>query len=149
MASYIGIDYGSKYIGLSWGTQELGVAVPLPAIVHWHSLDQVMLHLSKIKQEKTCDAFVVGLPVHMNGTAGQRVDEVKLFVQHLQKNFNLPVHWVDERLSTYAAEHMFGLKPLNVKKAKQKKRSGVIDSRAASIILQDFLNANANNTVIE
>ena len=142
MTAYIGIDYGSKYIGLSWAIQELGVAVPLPAIVRWRSLDQVMHQLHQIKNEKTCDAFVLGLPVHMNGHKGKRVEEVKRFAELLQQTFHLPIYWMDERLTTYAAQIMFDIKPVNAKHAKQKKHSGIVDSRAASIILQDFLNSN-------
>ncbi|MDR0755718.1 MAG: Holliday junction resolvase RuvX [Puniceicoccales bacterium] len=141
MTDFIGIDYGSKRIGLSWGTLDLGVAVPIQAITNYASLDQVLVQIRRIVDEKGCDAFVMGLPLHMNGQAGRRVKEVERFSVLLRQHFSLPIHFVDERLSTYAAQCLVGSKKVSIKKEKQQKRSGVVDSRAASIILQDFLDS--------
>ncbi|MDR1254479.1 MAG: Holliday junction resolvase RuvX [Puniceicoccales bacterium] len=141
MTAFVGIDYGSKRIGLSWGTSDLGVAVPLQAIRNCVSLNQILAQLRRVVDEKGCDAFVVGLPLHMNGQAGMRVKKVERFSVLLRQHFNLPIHFVDERLSTYAAQCLVGLKKISIKKEKQQKCSGVVDSRAASIILQDFLDS--------
>ncbi|MDR2768940.1 MAG: Holliday junction resolvase RuvX [Puniceicoccales bacterium] len=143
MTAFIGIDYGSKRIGLSWGTLDLGVAVPLKAITDYVSLNQVLTQLRRIMDEKGCDAFVIGLPLHMNGQAGTRVKTVERFSVLLHRHFNLPIHFVDERLSTYTAKGLVGLKKVSIKKEKQQKRLGIVDSRAASIILQDFLDLNS------
>jgi putative Holliday junction resolvase len=71
----------------------------------------------------------------MDGTAGFKAKEVDAFAERLRAEFKLPVHLVDERLTSYEAESTI---------AKSKRRSvrasGVIDSRAATLILQDFLN---------
>ncbi|MDR0647116.1 MAG: Holliday junction resolvase RuvX [Puniceicoccales bacterium] len=141
MIAFIGIDYGSKCIGLSWGTLDLGVAVPLQAITDYASLGQVFEQLRRIMDEKGCDAFVIGLPLHMNGQAGMRVREVERFSVLLRQHFSLPIYFVDERLSTYTAQCLVGLKKVSIKKEKRQKRSGIVDSRAASIILQDFLDS--------
>jgi putative Holliday junction resolvase len=143
MIAFIGIDYGSKRIGLSWGTLDLGMAVPIQAITNYASLSQVLTQLRRVMDEKGCDAFVVGLPLHMNGQAGTRVKEVEQFSVLLHQHFNLPIHFVDERLSTYTAKCLVGLKKVSIKKEKQQKRLGVVDSRAASIILQDFLDSKS------
>ena len=142
MNSFIGIDFGSKYIGLSWGCKDLQLAVPLDAIKQYTSLESVWVHLRALVREKSADAFVVGLPLNMDGSEGKRVQEVRQFVAKLQREIDLPVHFVDERLSTEAAQHLIGLKPGSIKQQKQKKRSGVIDSRAATLLLQDFLDSN-------
>ncbi|MDR2396718.1 MAG: Holliday junction resolvase RuvX [Puniceicoccales bacterium] len=143
MSTFIGIDYGSKRIGLSWGTLDLGVAVPIQAITDYTSLSQVLAQLRRVMDEKGCDAFVIGLPLHMNGQAGTRVKEVEQFSVLLRQHFSLPIHFVDERLSTYTAKCLVGLKKVSIKKEKQQKRSGIVDSRAASIILQDFLDSKS------
>jgi putative Holliday junction resolvase len=71
----------------------------------------------------------------MDDTVGFKAREAEAFAAQLQKNFGLPVHLVDERLTSYEAEQTI---------PKQKRRAvratGLIDSRAACLILQDFLN---------
>ena len=136
---YIGIDFGSKCIGLSWGNDELAMAVPIPAILHFQNFDQVLKKLEDICVEKGCQAFVVGLPLHMNGTEGIRVKEVRCFADQLTKYFNKPVYFQDERLSTQAAQYLSGYQAQSLEKAKKQKQRGIIDSQAATIILQDFL----------
>ena len=130
---FLGIDYGARRIGLSYG-DELGVATPLPALTEadeakrWTGLGAV------IKQRRATD-LVIGLPLNMDDSAGFKAKEVEKFAARLRAEFGLPVHLVDERLTSYEAESTI---------AKSKRRdvraSGVIDSRAATLILQDFLN---------
>jgi putative holliday junction resolvase len=73
--------------------------------------------------------------LNMDHTVGFKAKEVDAFAARLRAETNLPVHLVDERLTSYEAESTI---------AKSKRRdiraSGVIDSRAATIILQDYLN---------
>jgi putative holliday junction resolvase len=130
---FLGIDYGARRIGLSYG-DELGVATPLPALTdadpakRWAGLG------SLVSQRRITD-LVLGYPLNMDGTAGFKAKEVDVFAARLREEFKLPVHLIDERLTSYEAESTI---------AKSKRRdvraSGIIDSRAATIILQDFLN---------
>jgi putative holliday junction resolvase len=129
----LGIDYGTRRLGLSYG-DELGVATPLPALVdaeepkRWAALGAV------IRQRRITD-LVLGYPLNMDDTPGPKAKEVNAFAARLRAEFGLPVHLIDERLTSYEAESTI---------AKSKRRavraSGIIDSRAATIILQDFLN---------
>ncbi len=128
----LGLDYGAKRIGLSHG-DEVGVATPLPALIEtvpdrrWGKLGEL------IKQRRITD-LVVGYPYNMDGTAGFKAREVDAFVAQLTEKFGLPVHRVDETLTSHEAESTIP------KKARRAVRdSGLIDSRAATIILQDFL----------
>lgn len=128
----IGIDYGTKRIGLAFG-DDLGVATPLPALIEvdegkrWNALLQV------IKERRATDV-VIGYPLNMDDTAGFKAKEVDGFAARLRAATSLPIHYIDERLTSYEAESSI---------AKSKRRtvraSGLIDSRAATIILQDFL----------
>ena len=130
---FLGIDYGARRIGLSFG-DDLGVATPLAALAmadpgkRWAALTAL------VAQRRITD-LVIGFPLNMDNTAGFKAKEVDAFAVRLRAEFNLPVHFVDERLTSYEAESTI---------AKSKRRdvraSGVIDSRAATIILQDFLN---------
>jgi len=132
----LGIDYGTKRIGLARG-DELWVATPLPALVdpepaaRWSKLADV------IKERRITD-LVLGYPYNMDGSVGFKAKEVDGFAERLKAEFGLPVHLVDETLSTYVAEMLIA------KKSRREIRdSGRIDSRAACLILQDFLDQNA------
>jgi putative Holliday junction resolvase len=129
----LGIDFGARRIGLSYG-DDLGVATPLPALTdadpakRWTALKQMAA------QRRVTD-LVIGHPLNMDDTVGFKAKEAEAFAARLHEELKLPVHLVDERLTSYEAEATI---------AKSKRRdvraSGIIDSRAATLILQDFLN---------
>lgn len=129
----LGIDYGARRIGLSFG-DELGVATPLPALTEadearrWASLAGV------IRQRRVTD-LVLGHPLNMDDSPGFKAKEVEAFAGRLRAEFGLPVHLIDERLTSYEAESTIA-KP----RRREVRASGIIDSRAATLILQDFLN---------
>ena len=128
----LGIDYGSKRVGLSHG-DEVGVALPLPALidpdetVRWQKLGEL------IRQRRITD-LVIGYPYNLDGSVGFKAKEVDGFVDKLEKEFSLPVHRVDETLTSYTAEAGIAKKDRRGLRA-----SGLVDSRAACLILQDFL----------
>ena len=138
----LGIDYGTKRIGLSQG-DEIGVATPLPALTDglgeasWRKLGEI------ITQRRITD-LVVGYPYNMDGSVGFKAKEVDAFAAKLQERFGLPVHRVDETLTSYEAESTIA------KKSRREVRdSGLIDSRAACLILQDFLDQQLPPTIPE
>jgi putative Holliday junction resolvase len=130
---YIGIDLGTRRIGLACG-DELGVATPLPALTQADTLNREAALLAVIR-ERRADEIVLGHPLNMDDTAGPKAKEAEAFAAKLRAKLGLPVHLVDERLTSYEAESTI---------AKSKRRnvraSGIIDSRAATLILQDYLN---------
>jgi putative Holliday junction resolvase len=127
----LGIDYGSKRIGLSYG-DEIGVATPLPALVDADSAKRWAALTAVAKVRRITD-FVLGYPFNMDNSVGFKAKEVDAFAAKLKAEFGLPVHLVDERLTSYEAEE-------TIPKAKRRevRSSGLVDSRAATIILQDF-----------
>ena len=128
----LGLDYGTKRVGLAQG-DEVGVATPLAALIdaepaaRWAKLGEV------IRQRRITD-LVVGYPYNMDGSAGFKAKEVDVFVGRLKADFGLPVHLVDETLTSYAAESSIAKKD-----RRGVRDSGLVDSRAACLILQDFL----------
>lgn len=128
----LGIDYGEKRIGISFG-DELGLASPLPAAVQ-RTKEERLEHIGKIIRERRVAAIVIGHPLNMDGTSGFKAQEVERFVVVLQKRFGLPVHLVDERLTSFEAEAR-----IKDRKRKPTRSSGEIDSIAAALILQDYL----------
>ena len=79
--------------------------------------------------------IVIGYPIHMDGTKGKRAEEVDAFIENLKSRIDLPVHRVDERLTSLAARNSLGGKFL----AKGADKSGKVDATAACLILSDFL----------
>ncbi len=128
----LGIDYGSKRIGLSYG-DDLGVATPLPAILETDEHKRWAALLAAIRQRRATD-LVIGWPLNMDDTVGPKAREVEAFAAKLHQELALPVHLVDERLTSHEAES-------SIPKHRRRdiRASGVVDSRAATLILQDFL----------
>lgn len=128
----LGIDYGTKRVGLAHG-DEIGVATPLPALVdadeaaRWQKLGEV------IKQRRITD-LVLGYPYNMDGSVGFKAKEVDAFAAKLKAGFGRPVHLVDETLTSSEAESSIAKKD-----RRGVRNSGLIDSRAACLILQDYL----------
>ena len=140
---YIGIDYGTKWLGLAWVSDALNVVVPLKAL-RVHSRAQIIKDLQQVILEKGCGAFVIGLPIHADGTEGQRVKEMKHFAILLKQNFKLPVYFQDERLSTQTARTLTGTDNVSLRRSKAQKGKGVIDSAAAAVILEEWIGKNKN-----
>ena len=129
----LGIDYGTKRVGLAHG-DEIGVATPLPALTdadeaaRWAKLGEV------IRQRRITD-LVLGYPYNMDGSVGFKAKEVDAFAAKLKAAFGLPVHLIDETLTSSEAESSIAKKDRRAVRG-----SGLIDSRAACLILQDYLN---------
>ena len=133
MPNYLGVDYGTKRIGLAWA-DDLGIALPIGSFpgVDDHSY---LENLREVVDQKKINEIIVGYPIHMDGTVGVRAKEVDFFIKVLEEAFKIPIHRVDERLTSLVAEEAMGKQ--SVKKKKQK--LGKIDASAAGIILRDFI----------
>ncbi len=135
---FLGIDYGEKRIGLSFGDGLLGVAVPCPAACGKTKKARFAAIEAAITQ-RGITSLVVGYPYNMDGSKGAKVAEVDTFIEELQKRFGLPVHRLDERLTTVKVHDdlkVFGRKR---RTGRRTPPPGDIDSRAATLILQDYL----------
>jgi len=135
--AYLGIDYGERRIGLAWG-DELAVATPLPAATE-PTLEARMEHIAGVVQSRKVTDLVVGYPYNMDGSIGFKAKEVDVFIGQLEGLFGLPVHRIDERLTSHRVEADLGL---NAKKERQLRKTGAVDSGAATLILQDWLHMN-------
>ena len=128
-----GLDLGTKTIGLAMSDLSRRFATPRPVIKRVKfTLDAEVL-LAFAEKEKV-SAFIIGLPMNMDGSAGPRVQATRAFVRTMGEKTALPFIFWDERLSTVAAER--ALLEMDVSRAKRAER---IDSAAASFILQGAL----------
>ncbi len=139
---FLGIDPGTKRIGLSYG-DALGIATPLPAIPALPKRERDRRLGESITERRITD-LVVGYPYNMDDTIGPRAKETDRFIAELEFRFGLPVHRTDERLTTYQAESDLREQGRRTKRDRRTRRSGEVDSRAATLILQDYLDQLAH-----
>jgi putative Holliday junction resolvase len=128
-----GLDLGTKTIGLAMSDLGRRFATPRPVIRRARLTVDAEVLLAFAEKEKVA-AFVIGLPINMDGSSGPRVQATRAFVRNMEQKTALPFVYWDERLSTVAAERV--LLEMDVSRAKRAER---IDSAAASFILQGAL----------
>lgn len=128
-----GLDLGTKTIGLSMSDLSRRFSTPRTVIKRVKFTIDAQVLLEFAAKEKV-SAFVIGLPMNMDGSAGPRVQATRAFVRTMGEKTDIPFVYWDERLSTVAAER--ALLEMDVSRAKRADR---IDSAAASFILQGAL----------
>lgn len=133
----LAFDFGEARIGVAQGEAELGMTHPL-ATVTGNSNDEKFEAIAKLVKEWQPKYFVVGLPTHTDGTEHELTRLSRKFGRRLHGRFNLPVYWVDERMSSLYAESL--LAEAQVFGRKQK---SVLDQVAAQAILQGFFEGGA------
>lgn len=138
----LGIDYGEKRIGLAYA-DELGVAMPIEPAVEATEELRINRILQSIHQRRV-EALVIGYPYNMDGSVGFKAKEVDAFIERLGERISLPIHRIDERLTTQVAQSGIEATGRRGKRDRRVRASGDIDSRAAAIILQDYLDANVH-----
>ena len=133
------LDYGSKTVGVAV-SDELGLtALPLETIKREkeNKLRKTLAMIEEIIKEKSISLIVLGKPLNMDDSEGERVEKSLAFKEALEKRTGLEVLWQDERLSSVEAEEI--LADSGIKKEDMKR---YIDSVAASVILREFMNTN-------
>ena len=128
-----GLDLGTKTIGLAMSDLSRRFATPRPVLKRIKFTQDAQLLLAFAQKEKVA-AFIIGLPMNMDGSSGPRVQATRAFVRAMGEKTDLPFIYWDERWSTVAAER--ALLEMDVSRAKRAER---IDSAAASFILQGAL----------
>lgn len=132
---YLAIDLGGKRTGLAVGDDVLRIAGPLEVVVE-ADRDTLAEKIAAIADEQGPDALVMGLPLNMDGTPGPAAKQSQTFGDTLAARLELPIHYVDERLSSDAADARMAQSGLTHKQKKNRR-----DALAAAAILQDFLDA--------
>lgn len=131
--SALGLDLGKKRIGVA-GCDGTGLIATGLLTIYRKSFQQVVTELQEIIRDRQVQLLVVGLPYSMDGTIGPWARQVMKLSQALSKALQLPVEYVDERLTSFQAEEM-----LKSEKISPSRNKGLIDRKAAAIILQQWL----------
>lgn len=135
----LSVDYGDVRVGLALSDVMQIIANPLP---HYNavSMRKTIDYVSKIAIDNDVKLIVVGLPINMDGTEGERASKTRSFATVLEKVSGKKVEFQDERLSSVQADKIMIQMDMRRDKRKQK-----IDSMSAQIILQNYLDKNKNN----
>lgn len=131
---YLGLDLGSKTLGIAVSDATGMIASNYGVIRHNEEYHSLIPKISAIINEKKVDEIVLGLPKNMNNTIGEKGNLSIWFQHELEEKLKLPVHLIDERLTTVQAQHL-----LLQNDTSRKKRRQVVDGVAATIILQSYL----------
>ena len=132
----LGLDYGSKTVGVAM-TDALGMTVqPYKTIQRDREskLRQTLSEIAEIVEQYQIKKIVMGLPLNMDDTEGDRAAKTRDFAEKLKLRVAVPIEFTDERLTTMEAEEI--LDQSGIPRSEQKK---VIDQVAAQIILEQYL----------
>lgn len=132
----LGIDYGDTRTGLAI-SDALGITAQGLETIKNNGNDKVILkRLEEIVSDYEISDFVIGMPINMNGTSGERVEKTKKFIHKLKCKFNnINIVTIDERLTTVAAH-----KTMNFLEVKSKDKRGIVDTISAVYILEMYMN---------
>lgn len=131
---YLGLDLGTKTLGLALSDPLGMIASSYKILKHDEDYDSLIILLEDEIKNNHVEVLVLGFPKNMNNSVGERGEIALSFKEKLEQAFNLPVYMQDERLTTRQAESI-----LISNDTSRKKRKKVIDSLAATIILQSYL----------
>lgn len=129
---YLAIDLGDVRTGLAVGSDSLKIASPA-GMVEGKTDAMRIAGIKKAINEHWPDALVIGLPLNMDDSEGPRVTLVRAFAKELEKQVDLPVHLVDERLTSAAADE--AMSQTGFTRGQKKARR---DALAAAAILRNF-----------
>lgn len=131
---YLGLDLGSRTLGVSVSDGLGIIASSYTVIRHNEEYNRLVLEVVKLVNELNISAIVLGFPKNMNNTVGTKGKLSLKFKEKLESKLDIPIYLQDERLSTKSATDMLIMGDVS-----RKRRKKVVDSVAATIILQTFL----------
>ncbi len=134
----LGLDLGTKTIGIAVSDLLRSIATPVET---WKRIKftRDAEHLIALAERENAGAFVLGLPINMDGSEGPRAQSTRAFARNLSQKIDLPIVFWDERLSTSAVT-----RTLLEADSSRAKRAEVVDKMAAAYILQGALDCLKN-----
>lgn len=130
---YLAIDPGDKRTGLAVGDDDTKIASPL-SVITTTSKQQRLVAIGQAIQDHDPEALVLGLPLNMNGSEGPAAQKARFMAAELAQHFDLPIHLIDERLTSDEADQKMARSGLTHKGKKRRR-----DAMAAAAILLRFL----------
>lgn len=131
--SALGLDVGRKRVGVA-GCDGTGLIATGLTTIYRTSWARDLRQLEDLIQEREVEILVIGLPYKLDGTIGSQAKQVQKFACKISQSLQLPVEYVDERLTSVEAEAQ-----LKARKKFSTRDKGAVDRLAAAIILQQWL----------
>lgn len=129
----LGLDIGLKRVGVA-GCDGLGLLATELTTIYRTSFINDVAELKMIVAEREAEILVIGLPYSMDGSIGLQAKQVMKYAKRLSEALELPIEYIDERLTSVEAEEQ-----LKTNKKYSSRDKGLVDKRAAAIILQQWL----------
>lgn len=134
LISVLGLDIGSKRIGVA-GCDGLGLLATGLTTIQRSSFAKDLEQLRSLVIERRATILVVGLPYLADGEIGSQGKQIQKLAERFSKALNLPIEYVDERLTSYEAEEL-----IKAERGSPSRNKSLVDRKAAAIILQQWLN---------
>ena len=129
----LGLDVGRKRMGVA-GCDGTGLIATGLTTINRTSWAEDVRQLKDIIEQREVEILVIGLPYKLDGTLGAQAKQVQKFASKISRILEMPIEYVDERLTSIEAESQ-----LKAQKKFSSRNKGAIDRRAAAIILQQWL----------
>lgn len=136
--SALGLDVGRKRIGVA-GCDGTGLLATGLTTIERRSFQQDVEQIQHWVNQRQVQILVIGLPYNMDGSLGFQAKQVQKFANRLSQTLQLPVEYVDERLTSVQAEEL-----LQAENRAPSRHKALIDRKAAAIILQQWLDDRRN-----
>jgi putative holliday junction resolvase len=148
-AKILALDYGRTKIGMALADAEARIAEPHDTLERINR-NEDMRRLREFVREHNVKQIVVGLPLRLDGSAGDMADEARRFAERLRKQIGVPVELADERLTSWQAEQIleqeFGRRITHQETPRGRRKitrtsdgKYTVDSIAAMLILREYL----------
>ena len=134
----LGIDYGDVYMGIAVCdvNEFLASGLKTVKVKGLHDAARIIVETAR---EEDAQKMVIGMPLNIDGRRGDRVEKTELLIGYIKELCDLPIETMDERYTTVQAYTY-----LNTTGASAKKKKDVVNTLSATIILQDYLDAQKN-----
>jgi putative Holliday junction resolvase len=141
MKRIVAIDLGVKRSGIAVSDPFQMFASPKALVEHNENIDETLKKiLGALDAKIEVEEFIVGLPLHLSGKESDMSLRARLFTEKLKKATGKPVHLIDERLTSKAAENL-----LREGNMKRKERTKIVDTVSAALILQTYLDRRVSS----
>lgn len=134
----LGVDYGARRVGLALSDEGGTIATPYD-VLHVTSPQQAAVLVGAVIRKEGVHRIVVGLPLNMDGTLGPQARSTIQWASTVNEVAQLPLVFVDERLSSFDAEQRLIERKREGEKISRAQKKAKLDALAAASFLQEFL----------
>lgn len=141
--SALGLDIGRRRVGVA-GCDGTGLIASGLTTIKRTSFDRDVEQLRQLVEQRQVQVLVVGLPYSMDGSIGSQARQVQKLARRWSAALDLPVEYVDERLTSFQAEQL-----LHAERRSPSRHKAEIDRKAAALILQQWLDERRHRPPVD